>query len=296
MFTFARLSGNLKTYMNRYSIYLIFISLLFVSNLYSQTNDYTNKKLLKQLYTDSQYLAKKELVKKKFAHEPAGRWGEFVKGVEERIVCNQKIIALTFDACGGRQGSGYDSLLINYLRKDTIPATLFVTGRWIDSNFKTFLNLAKDSLFEIENHGLNHKPCSANGESEFGIQGTRTISDAYDEIEANAEKIRLLTGHRPEFFRSATAFTDEACAKMAQMLGITFISFDVLSGDAIPKTPIKTIVTNVLEHIRPGAIVIMHFNHPENNTYEALLKLIPKLKAEGYQFVKLQGYPLKGKR
>jgi len=277
-------------------IYLIFSSFLLPTITIAQVNDYTNRKIIKYLYTDNQYLSKKAEVKKKFAHVSAGHWGEFVKGVDQEIVTREKIIALTFDACGGsRKGNGYDSLLIKYLRKDSIPATLFVTGLWIDANYKTFINLVKDSLFEIENHGLNHRPCSVNGANEFGIQGTRSITDAYDEIEANAEKIELITGRRPLFFRSATAFTDEACAKMATMLGITFVSFDVLSGDAIPKTPKTTIVSNVLEHVRPGALVIMHFNHPENKTYEALQVLIPKLKAEGYKFVKLQGYPLKRK-
>jgi peptidoglycan/xylan/chitin deacetylase (PgdA/CDA1 family) len=278
-------------------ILLIFSVFAITVNTYAQTNNYTNRKLIKYLYSDSQYLSKKKLVKKKFAHVPAGHWGEFVKGVDEDIVTNQKIIALTFDACGGsRRGNGYDSLLINCLRKESVPATLFVTGLWIDANYSTFLKLARDTLFEIENHGLNHRPCSVDGESEFGIQGTRSVTDAYDEIEANAEKIKRITGRRPVFFRSSTAYTDEACAKMARMLGITIISFDVLSGDAIPNTPTKTIVSNVMEHVKPGALIIMHFNHPEHNTSKALQQLIPKLKAEGYHFVKLQGYPLKGKR
>ncbi len=266
-------------------------------SIFAQSNIYTNRKIVKFLYADSQYLSKKALIKKQFAHASPGHWGEFVKGVDEDIVTYEKIIAFTFDACGGgRRGNGYDSLLIKYLRKESIPATLFVTGLWIDANYSTFLDLAKDSLFEIENHGLNHKPCSVDGESEFGIQGTRSITDAYDEMEANAEKIRMITGRKPTFYRSATAYTDEACAKMAKMLGITVISFDVLSGDAIPRTPVKTIATNVLEHVKPGAIIIMHFNHPENNTYEALQVFIPKLRKEGYKFVKLQGYPLKGRR
>ena len=278
-------------------IFSLLISLLLLPMMaFSQINNFTNRKIIQLLYSDSQYIAKKALLRKEFAHVPPGHWGEFVKGVDEDIVTNQKIIAFTFDACGGGgRGNGYDSSLIRYFRQVKVPATLFVTGLWIDANYRAFLNLAKDTLFEIENHGLNHRPCSVDGESEYGIHGTRTITDAYDEMEANAEKIRMITGRKPTFYRSSTAFIDEACAKMAKLLGITVISFDVLSGDAIPGTPIKTIVSNVLQHVKPGALIIMHFNHPENNTYEALEVLIPKLREEGYKFVKLQGYPLKGK-
>ena len=254
-----------------------------------------NDSFLRQLYQDNTYLEKKSQVDKEFANAKPGSWGEFVKGVDEDMVTNKKILALTMDACGGPHGSEYDAELINYLRKEKIPATLFCSGKWIDANYATFLELSKDKLFEIENHGLNHKPCSVDGESEYGIKGTADVPDAFDEIEANERKIESITGRRPLFFRSSTAFTDEACAKIARQLNVTMISFDVLSGDAVPFTPMKTIEESVLKNVKPGALIIMHFNHPKWNTYEALAKIIPVLKKQGYSFAQLQDYPLKGK-
>ena len=272
---------------------LLFILLTKVG--FAQPASIQNDTFLRQLYKDNSYISKKDQVDKEFAHAVPGSWGEFVKGVDEDLVTNKKIIALTFDACGGPRGSEYDSELINYLRKEQIPATLFVTGKWIDANYNTFLELSKDKLFEIENHGLNHKPCSVDGESEYGIKGTPDVPDAFDEIEANERKIELITGRRPMFFRSATAFTDEACAKIARQLNVTMISFDVLSGDAVPFTPVKVIEQNVLTNVKPGALIIMHFNHPKWNTFEALEKIIPALKKQGYSFAQLKDYPLKGK-
>lgn len=254
-----------------------------------------NDLFLKQLYRDSAYLSAKEKVSREFAHVRPGSWGEFVKGVDEDIVTDRKLLALTFDACGGPHGSGYDEELINYLIVNKIPATLFVTGKWIDANYGTFLSLSKNNLFEIENHGLNHKPCSVDGESEYGIKGTPDVPDAIDEIEANERKILSITGRRPLFFRSATAFTDEACAKIARQLNVTMVSFDVLSGDAVPNTPTEVIQGSIMKHVRPGALIIMHFNHPEWNTYEALEKVVPALLKSGYTFVRLKDYPLKGK-
>jgi peptidoglycan/xylan/chitin deacetylase (PgdA/CDA1 family) len=205
----------------------------------------------------------------------------------------KKYIAFTFDGCGGKNGDGFDKELIDFLNIENIPATLFVTGKWIDANFDVFLNLSKDTLFEIENHGLNHKPCSIDGESEYGIHGTSSAANAFDEIEANARKIDAITKRRPRFYLSATAFIDEACARMAGQLGITAISFQVLSGDAVPFTPIQVIEENVLKNIKPGAIIIMHFNHPEWNTYEAMRLIVPKLRKMGYKFVRLNDFPLK---
>lgn len=275
-------------------IHLLLI--VFCHNLFGQTNNYTNDKFLDKLYQNTKYLALKQKVSAEFAHSPAGQWGEFVKGVDEDLVTNNKIIAFTFDACGGKNADGYDAQLIDFLRKEQIPSTLFITGKWIDANFQTFLTLSKDPLFEIENHGFNHRPCSVDGESEYGIHGTKDIPDAFDEIEANAEKIEVITGKRPTFFRSATAFTDEACAKIAKQLGITIISFDVLSGDAVPNTPKNIIFEGVMSHVKPGAIVIMHFNRPAWNTFEAMQEIVPALRKQGYTFAKLQDYPLKMKK
>jgi len=253
---------------------------------------YSNSNYLKMLYKDSSYINLKKRVTSEFVHSQPGHWGEFVKGVDEDFSTPQKYIAFTFDACGGPKRNGYDNELINFLQHEKIPATLFITGKWIDANFNTFLNLSKDTLFEIENHGLNHQPCALDGESEYGIHGTKNAAQAFDEIEANARKIEALTHHRPRYYRSATAFIDEAGARLASKLGITAVSFQVLSGDAVPFTPDTIIEESVLKNVRPGAIVIMHFNHPEWNTYEAMQKIVPKLRKMGYHFVRLEHFKL----
>jgi peptidoglycan/xylan/chitin deacetylase (PgdA/CDA1 family) len=254
--------------------------------------EFTNATFLKKLNNDRSYSELKSKIVSEFAYTPAGRWGEFVNGVDEKILTQKKIVAFTFDACGGKNGSGYDKELIDYLHKEKIPATLFISGKWIDSQFTVFLTLSRDTLFEIENHGLNHRPCSIDGESAYGIHGTANIEEAFDEIEANARKIEAITNHRPRFYRSATAFIDEACASMAAILGINVVSYQVLSGDAIPFTHESVIEENVIKNLVPGAIVIMHFNHPEWNTKEAMEKIVPELRQMGYTFVRLKDYEL----
>jgi peptidoglycan/xylan/chitin deacetylase (PgdA/CDA1 family) len=39
-----------------------------------------------------------------------------------------------------------------------VPATLFVNARWIEANPRQFRQLAADPLFEIANHGTEHRP------------------------------------------------------------------------------------------------------------------------------------------
>ncbi len=275
------------------------VAFIFYMILYSiapsisqDANEFINAAFLKKLNHDKSYTDLKSKIVKEFALSKAGSWGEFVPGIDERLSTKNKIIAFTFDACGGKNGNGYDKELIDYLRDERIHATLFISGKWIDSQFTMFLDLCHDSLFEIENHGFNHWPCSFSGESAYGIKGTSGVEDAFDEIEANARKIEAITSHRPRFYRSATAFMDEACVSMAARLGITSVSYQVLSGDAVPYTPEKVIEDNVIRNIKPGAIVIMHLNHPEWNTKEAIEKIVPKLREMGYTFVWLKDFEL----
>jgi peptidoglycan/xylan/chitin deacetylase (PgdA/CDA1 family) len=260
--------------------------------LSQEANEFINTTFLKKLNKDKTYTELKAKTVSEFENAKPGRWGEYITGVNEKIITKEKIIAFTFDACGGKNGNGYDRELIDYLRAEKIPATLFVSGKWIDSQFPGFINLSRDSSFEIENHGLNHRPCSIDGESAYGIRGTSNIAEAFDEIEANARKIEAITNHHPLLYRSATALIDEACVRMAGRLGIKVISYQILSGDAVPFTPEHVIEENVLRNIAPGAIVIMHFNHPEWNTKEAMQKIVPRLRKMGYSFVHLKDFEL----
>lgn len=262
---------------------------LTVSQLRAQ---FFNERTLKE---DSAYNKMKAGIVARFKHASPGKFGAFVKGVDEDIVTDKKVMALTFDACGGPHGSGYDEELINFLRAHKIPATLFLTGLWIDAHPDKVKELAADPLFEIENHGLTHHPCAVAGETMYGIHGTANVDQAVDEIELNARKIEAITSRKPIYYRSATATTDEACAAIANSLYETIISYDLLSGDAVAGTPASVIKANLVNGAHPGAIVIMHMNHPEWNGAEALKQALPIWQQQGFTFVKLEMHPLKGK-
>lgn len=246
-----------------------------------------------RLYTPD-YVRLRDGLIREFSGAMPGRFGEFVKGVYEYLDTPEKIMALTFDACGGKS-RGYNAGLIGFLRKSKVPATLFVTGLWIDENPAIFRDLARDPLFEIENHGLLHRLCGVAGETKFGIAGTANVGEVVDEMELNTRKIARLTGRRPVYFRSATAYTDETAAKIARKLGLEIVSYSVLSGDAAPRVPARVLRDNIVNNARPGAIVIMHFNHPERKEEEALRAAIPLLQARGFSFVKLGDFKLKGR-
>jgi peptidoglycan/xylan/chitin deacetylase (PgdA/CDA1 family) len=218
-------------------------------------------------------------------------WGERVAGVKTQLDTAEQVIALTFDACGGPKGSRYDAAIIEYLRAEKIPATLFVGGGWIDANPAVFKKLAADPLFEIENHGLAHKPCSVNGNKAYGIKGTASVAELVDEIEKNGRKIEAFTGGKPKFYRPGTAYCDEVAVKVAGELGYEVVNYNIL-GDAGATRP-KEKIREAMLKAEPGAIVILHMNQPRSQTAAGLKEAIPRLRQKGYRFVRLSEFPLK---
>ena len=248
-------------------------------------------------FTEQPTASKKEYesfrknIAKAFENQTPKEWGENVSGVKTKLDTNEKVIALTMDACGSPLGMGYDEELINFLKQEKVPATLFINARWIDKNLNTFKTLASNPLFEIANHGLEHKPASVNGKSIYDLKGTQNIEELVDEIELNARKIEQITNKRPKYFRSGTAYYDEIAVKIANELKHEVIGFSIL-GDA-GATFSKEKVENAFLSAKKGEIVIIHMNHPQSQTADGTIKAIKELKQKGFRFVRLSDYKLK---
>ncbi|MFD9594538.1 polysaccharide deacetylase family protein [Kitasatospora sp. NPDC059973] len=212
-------------------------------------------------------------------------WGLEVSGVITGLPDGARTTALTFDACGGPGGSGYDADLIDLLRANHVPATLFLNARWIDANPAEFEALAGDPLFEIANHGTAHRPLSVAGRSAYGIAGTRDVGEAYDEIAGNAAKLTALLGRPPRFFRSGTAHYDDVATRIVTGLGERAAGFTV-NGDG-GATFSAAQVRSEVAAAPPGAIVIAHMNHPGGGTAPGFAAALPALLAQGRTFVRL---------
>lgn len=88
----------------RFLFVFLFIS-FFMSSCFSQdAKEFSNNSIIKKLNSDKSYTELRLKIVSEFAHTPAGRWGEFVNGVDELLLSEKKVIAFTFDACGGKNG------------------------------------------------------------------------------------------------------------------------------------------------------------------------------------------------
>ncbi|MGH3375563.1 MAG: polysaccharide deacetylase family protein, partial [Actinoallomurus sp.] len=221
----------------------------------------------------------------RYRHGKPHTWGFDAPGVIRRLPTARPGIALTFDACGGPHGSGYDHTLIDFLRRRKVPATLFLNSRWIDANPAAFRRLAREPLFEIANHGTRHRPLSVTGRSAYGIAGTRNAGEVYDEIAGNHAKLTRLLGAPPRFFRPGTAYCDDVAAHIVQDLGEHVVSFSVNGDGGATFTPEQ--VRSTVSAARDGSIVICHMNQPRSGTARGIAAAVPHLLASGHRFVRL---------
>ena len=207
---------------------------------------------------------------------------------------SQKIVALTFDADmtpgmlrelkSGKVASWYNEKVIATLRQDKVPATLFLTGLWIEAYSEVAKDLSADPLFELGNHsythGAFHSPCYRL----FPIPDSKQAA----EVQKTDDLLRKYAASYKKYFRFPGLCSDTAAVKRIEDQGYVVIGGDVEGGDGFQRNP-KPIVANVVGHVRPGSIVVLHMHGGPNapETAAALPDIIEKLRAEGYSFVKV---------
>jgi peptidoglycan/xylan/chitin deacetylase (PgdA/CDA1 family) len=212
-------------------------------------------------------------------------WGFGGPQVIRGLGTSRRVIALTFDACGGPGGGGYDEALIGFLRRREVPATVFLNSRWIDANPAAFRRLAGEPLFEIANHGTRHLPLSVTGRSAYGIAGTGNAGQVYDEVVGNQVKLTRLLGVPPRFFRAGTAYSDDVAAQIVTAMGDRLVTFSVNGDGGATFSPWQ--VRSVVTAAPGGSIVLCHMNHPESGTARGIAAAVPGLLASGYRFARL---------
>jgi peptidoglycan/xylan/chitin deacetylase (PgdA/CDA1 family) len=194
-----------------------------------------------------------------------------------------KPIALTLDACSGR----FDADLISFLIRNNIPATLFVTKRWLLKNGPAIQILKTNAnLFDIEDHGENHIPAVVGrGRRVYGIQGEPDILHLRREVQEGARAIEQLIGGHPHWYRGATAVYDYEAAEEIRKLGFKIAGFSV-NADA-GATLRKDQILARLRQVKPRDVIIAHMNKPRSDTAEALSVGLLELIRQGFTFVRL---------
>lgn len=191
-------------------------------------------------------------------------------------------VALTLDACSG----GTDFRILDVLVREAIPATIFVTGRWLRHNPETVrLLLSHPDLFELEDHGESHIPAVIGNEKPYGIVPAGTAEAVANEVKGGAASLKRAGGPAPHWYRGATALYSADALLLIGKLGYRTAGFS-LNGDLGASVSAKTAAARI-GAAKDGDVIISHVNQPKRSAGAGVAEGIMALKAKGFRFVRL---------
>ena len=188
----------------------------------------------------------------------------------EPVIKNDKIIdpklpvvALTFDDGPSR----YTKDIIDTLKSNNVNATFFVLGNKIEI-YKDIISESIKNGNEIGNHSYNHKWLSK-----------LSTNELLDQINKTQDILKETVNYTPTCFRPTYGSVNNKIRKSIN-LSITLWTIDTKDWKI---NSVDRIVERAIKDIEDGDIILMHDIFQRSS--EALKKIIPKLKEQGYQFV-----------
>lgn len=179
----------------------------------------------------------------------------------------KKLVALTFD---DGPSVGTTDLVLDVLEENGIVASFFLIGEKITEKSSYLVKRAHDMGCSIENHSKTHPGMSGMSDEEI-LEEVRYTTDAIEKI----------VGEKPEFFRPPYIDYNQ---RMYDLINLGFICgygcedwLDSVSSDER--------VERILRDAKPGFIILVHDMEGNVQTVEAIRRIIPELKKQGYEFV-----------
>jgi peptidoglycan/xylan/chitin deacetylase (PgdA/CDA1 family) len=199
----------------------------------------------------------------------------------ERLPTHARLVALTFDG-GGDTATG-TPLILRTLRRRHVPATFFVSGRWI--RLHPSLARAIGRRYPVGNHTYSHM--DLRGLSDAGIR---------TEVRRAAYWIRRVARRDPRpLFRFPYGARDARTVAVVNGVGYTSVRWSIDTWGWMGPSEgqsVTTVVQRFEQHLQPGAIVLMHLGAARDGSLldaRALPRVITAAKRRGYRFVTLQG-------
>ena len=166
-------------------------------------------------------------------------------------------VALTYDLCPVRTASGFDRELIDFLIEHKVPATFFMSGRWMAKHDAEVKQLLAVPFFEIGTHGEVHAHLPMH-----------EVEEQQQEIMGPVRLLKTKYGRTTTLFRPPYGEYNDVSVEAVKSLGLRFILWNVESGDPDPALSAEAILTRVQKRIKPGSVIVMHANGKGKHTRE----------------------------
>jgi len=180
-------------------------------------------------------------------------------------------VALTFD-----DGPGpYTPSIVHALRRAHAPATFFQVG-FTEHYFTQGLRdeLADPNLFVIGDHSWNHPRLDK-----------LSATDQAEQIDQQSLLLTTSGAPAPRYFRPPYGAFDETTLKLLEQRQMQMIMWSVDSED-YRRPGVPAIVANVMNEVKPGAIILMHdAGGDRTQTLAAIPLVVAALRAKHYTLV-----------
>ena len=192
-------------------------------------------------------------------------------------------VALTFDACDGH----VDRRILDALETGNIPATIFVSGKWLARNPDAFAELlSRPDLFELEDHGAKHLPAIAAPTQIYGLRAAGSVAAVQAEVAGGAQALVVAGGAAPQWFRGAAAEYDAQAMAVIQGMGFEIAGFSRNGDGGASLSERQT--AKVIGAAQDGDVILSHINQPGHAAGAGVVEGIAALQARGVVFVRLE--------
>ncbi|MFG2010126.1 polysaccharide deacetylase family protein [Micromonospora sp. NPDC048868] len=198
-------------------------------------------------------------------------------------------VALTFDADmtdamryqlrSGAVRSYANLKIIDLLERERVPATFFLTGKWVEQYPDVTRRLAANPRFELANHTYGHLAFTPDC---YGLpriaerEMTADVARTFDVVAAYG-------GRQTRYFRFPGLCHDRKALAALAPLGVTVVDGDVVSGDPFAKSW-RPVVRASLDGVRPGSVIVLHVTEANAPmTDEALPHILAGLAERGLE-------------
>jgi peptidoglycan/xylan/chitin deacetylase (PgdA/CDA1 family) len=192
-------------------------------------------------------------------------------------------VALTLDACSGK----VDHRILDVLLRERIPATIFVTARWLKRNADAVAILAAHpDLFEVEDHGREHLAAIDRVTRVYGVKSAGSPEALALEVGGGAEAMIAAGLDKPRWFRGATAKYSPSAIALIESMGYRIAGYS-LNGDGGSLLGAKATERRIAG-AKDGDVIIAHVNQPTHAAGEGVAAGILVLRKRGFEFVLLR--------
>ena len=194
-----------------------------------------------------------------------------------RVTTHEPAVAITFDACATKKGwYGFDRDVFDILKREQVPATIFVSGRWVDTHPEAMGDLTSDPLIEFGDHSYDHPHMTQ-------LPAER-VGEEIDQTEAALGRY----GRHSVAFRPPFGDWNRRVIEIVHGKNLPTVTWDVVSGDPERSRPPR-------RHDPRGASATRAPDRSSSSTstaaagrpHEALPAILSGLRERGFRFVPL---------